>query len=411
MPEQTRGSAPVDVDLVVIGDGPAGLALGAHASLLGMKVAVIGPGAPWSATYGVWVDEIEADPIIGPRLNEVFAARTDRIVVWGNRRHELGRRYAVIHNMNLRQILVEQIRSTGGQHLAAQVTDVTSMEGHSRVMSTDGEMTVGHVCDASGVQGWRSGARAAQRLAMVPAWQTAYGVVVDEVPADAAVSVDLPTLMDFRLPIDATDTEFGAPTFCYVIPTGKGWLVEETVLAARQPVEPELLRDRLIARLGPSGADIVRTAEREGRIETVRIPMGGSVMRHGEQPIPFGAAAGMIHPATGYSVTAALRAAPRLARALATGRDPWDAVAPRGARGARRLHQYGAEVLVSMSQTQIAEFFDTFFDLPVARWQAYLRVDSSPGELMAAMARVFRAASPRTRRALMTADPRSLRLR
>jgi hypothetical protein len=64
-----------------------------------------------------------------------------------------------------------------------------------------------------------------------------------------------------------------------------------------------------------------------------------------------------------------------------------------------------------MSQSQIAEFFDTFFDLPAVRWQAYLRVDSNPKELMAAMAGVFKGASPQTRRVLMTADPRSLRLR
>ncbi len=411
MSERSSRAVAPDVDLVVIGDGPAGLALGAHASRLGMSVAVIGPNTAWSATYGVWIDEIEADPIIGPHLNQVLTSRADRMLVWGNRRHELGRRYAVVHNTNLRQLLSTQVRSVGGQHLAAGVTAVTAMVAHSRVTTTEGEMTARYVCDASGMQRWRPGASAARRLAAVTAWQTAYGVVVDTLPSDAAVSVDLPTLMDFRSPGHANNAELLPPTFCYVIPTGQGWLVEETVLAARRPVDPTLLRSRLIARLGPSGADIVREAEREGRIETVRIPMGGPVIRHGELPIPFGAAAGMIHPATGYSVTAAIRAAPRLARAIAAGQDPWDAVAPRSARLSRRLHQYGAEVLLSMSQSQIAEFFDTFFDLPAVRWQAYLRVDSNPKELMAAMAGVFKGASPQTRRVLMTADPRSLRLR
>jgi len=414
MPERPSPAAGTDVDLVVIGDGPAGLALGAHASLLGMSVAVVGPHTPWSATYGVWIDEIEADPMIGPALDQVLTTRADRMLVWGNRRHELGRRYAVIHNENLRHLLCTRISSGGGQHIAAAVTAVTPMVSYSRITTTEGEITAQYVCDASGVQRWRPGAPAARRVASVPAWQTAYGVVIDALPRDAAISVDYPTLMDFRspsIPHQADSTDSSAPTFCYVIPTEQGWLVEETVLAARVPVDPAQLRDRLIARLGPSGADIVREAERDGRIEKVQIPMGGPVIRRGELPIPFGAAAGMIHPATGYSVTASIRAAPRLARALATGHDPWDAVASRSARLSRRLHQYGAEVLLSMSQTQIAEFFDTFFDLPAARWQAYLRVDSDPRELMVAMAGVFKAASPRTRRRLMTADPRSLRLR
>lgn len=411
MPNNAGAEVSPEIDLVIIGDGPAGLALGAHASLLGMSVVVVGPGAPWAATYGVWVDEIANDPIIGVRLDYVLASLSDRMLVWGHRRHELGRRYAVLHNAHLREVLTQPIIAAGGQHLKAGVTAVIPKISHSVVSTTEGEMTARSVCDASGVQRWRPGAPAARRLASVTAWQTAYGVTVDALPSDAAVSVDQATLMDFRAPVGEAGSDLGLPTFCYVIPTGEGWLVEETVLASRVPIDPVALRNRLIARLGPSGADIVREAEQAGRTEKVRIAMGGSVMRHGELPIPFGAAAGMIHPATGYSVTASIRAAPRLARALATGRDPWDAVAPRSARITRRLHQYGADVLLSMSQSQIAEFFDVFFDLPAARWQAYLRTDSTPTELMAAMAGVFKAATPQTRRALMTADPRSLRLR
>lgn len=414
MPKNGPTDTTTDIDLVVIGDGPAGLALGAHASLLGMSVAVIGPGLPWAATYGVWVDEIAKDPIIGAHLDEVLASLSDRMLVWGHRRHELGRRYGVVHNARLRKVLTAPITAAGGQHLKAGVTAVTPKIFHSVVSTTDGEMTARYVCDVSGVQRWRPGAPAARRLALATAWQTAFGVTVDALPTDAAVSVDQATLMDFRTPVGVVDgvvSDLGVPSFCYVIPTGAGWLVEETVLASRVPVDPVRLRNRLIARLGPSGADIVHEAELAGRTEMVRIAMGGPVMRHGEFPIPFGAAAGMIHPATGYSVAASVRAAPRLARALAAGSDPWHAVTPRSARISRRLHQYGADVLLSMSQSEIAEFFDVFFDLSATHWQAYLRTDATPTELMAAMAQVFRAATPQTRRSLMTADPRSLRLR
>lgn len=400
----------VDADLVVIGDGPAGLALAAHAAVLGLRVAVVGPGEEWVATYGIWVDEISADPIVGSHLDEVLRSLSDRILVWGHRRHELARRYGVLNNFALRTRLMACVEQAGGQHLTARVTEVMNRVDHSVVVTTEGEMSTRWVCDAAGMQRWREGAVARRRTASVRAWQTAYGVEVDHIPDSAEIASDLPTLMDFRLPTGAQSDDLAVPTFCYVIPTARGWLVEETVLAAKEPVDPALLRSRLVARLGPDGADLVRDAEQHDRVETVRIPMGGSLSRAGERPFAFGAAAGMIHPATGYSVSASLRSAPRVARSLARGLDPWDTMWSLKSRISRRVHQYGAQVLVGMSQRDLAEFFDVFFDLPATQWQAYLRTDSSPRELALAMAGVFRAASPQQRRLLMTADLRSLRL-
>jgi lycopene beta-cyclase len=406
-----RSQNQPEVDLAIIGDGPAGMALAAHCSLLGMKVTLIGPCRPWSATYGVWVDEIAGDPILGPRRAEILATQSDRIVVWGNSRHELGRRYGVLDNSAVTGVLHEALARAGGEHLCAAVTAVTTRPGSAVISTTEGDFTAQQVCDASGVQRWRPGAAATHRLNAVTAWQTAYGVWVDTLPDDAAVGTDLPSLMDFRIPDRSQVDELSVPTFCYVIPTAQGWLVEETVLAARTPVDPDRLRSRLVSRLGSQGEEIVREAERTGRSEKVRIPMGGPIGMAGEIPIPFGAAAGLVHPATGYSVTSSVRAAPRLARALAQGGDPWAAVWPKSARVTRRLHQYGAEVLLSMSQAQIAEFFDAFFELPAAKWQAYLRVDSSPRELFTTMAHMFRGASGQTRMRLMTGNPRSLRLK
>ena len=45
------------LDQVVIGCGPAGLALAAESVKLGLKVGLIGPDPPFTNNYGVWEDE------------------------------------------------------------------------------------------------------------------------------------------------------------------------------------------------------------------------------------------------------------------------------------------------------------------------------------------------------------------
>jgi lycopene beta-cyclase len=116
--------------------------------------------------------------------------------------------------------------------------------------------------------------------------------------------------------------------------------------------------------------------------------------------VGFGAAAGYVHPATGYSVAASLRAAPRVAAAIADslGRaddprrlalDAWNAVWPPEARRARALHAYGAGSVLRMSPNEIALFFDAFFSLPPHQWAEYLRVDTNAAAVSGVMHDVF----------------------
>jgi lycopene beta-cyclase len=215
--------------------------------------------------------------------------------------------------------------------------------------------------------------------------QTAFGVVLPEPPAgfDRAAA----TLMDLR-PLPGPGP---APTFCYVVPVDDGWLVEETVLAGRPPVPAERLRARLGARIGPGGPAVVEAA---GRVERVVVPMGGPGPDRRRPVVAFGAAAGLTHPATGFSVAASLRAAPRVAAVIAEGPGDlgriWDAVWPRSMRRTRRLHDYGLEVLLGLDSAELATFFDAFFDLPEDVWAPYLRVDASPGEVSRTMTGVLR---------------------
>ena len=145
--------------------------------------------------------------------------------------------------------------------------------------------------------------------------------------------------------------------------------------------------------------------------------MGGPLPAAGQPVVAFGAAAGYIHPATGYSLGASLRAVPRVVDAIAAASnatgliDPsliWEAVWPTASRRTRVFHDFGLETLMRLDGDGVAEFFGVFFDLPVDRWSAYLRIDASPAETARAMTELFKASSWRLRRKLALANPTAL---
>jgi lycopene beta-cyclase len=312
-----------------------------------------------------------------------FATTAAGVIVHGHRRHEIARPYAVFDNERLRARLAAGVPI----HLA-RAEQIRHMRWGSRVLTTGGDVDARLVVEATGT------------AAQATAAQTAYGVVLPRPPP--GIDDRIPTLMDLR---PAENAGSGPPSFCYAVPVVDGWLVEETVLAARPPVPPAELRARLVARIGEHTV---------ARTERVTIPVGGRLPRH-RSPVPrFGAAAGYAHPATGYSVAASLRAAPRVAAAIERAchsrqrpdaSEVWRAVWPRRLRRTRALHAYGLELLLRLDQSQLATFFDVFFELPVAVWAPYLRIDAAPREVSRAMAAVLRGL-PRGVRRRLVVDPR-----
>ncbi len=59
------------LDLVVIGCGPAGLALAAESAKLGLSVGLISPDLPFTNNYGVWEDEFKGN-VFGPFLESLY---------------------------------------------------------------------------------------------------------------------------------------------------------------------------------------------------------------------------------------------------------------------------------------------------------------------------------------------------
>ena len=399
-------AADAMVDAVVVGAGPAALALGAACAQRGVVVCTLGPSAPWVSTYGVWLDDLDESVVAGDPTVVASSSSIDLVVGDGRdgpRRTRLARRYGVLDNAVLRA------RLGRAAHIDATVTGVRRRGDGHEVLTTDGSVQARLVIDATGAvptflaeRNQRAGA----------ARQTAYGLVLDHRPGE--LGGDEAVLMDWRPP--SPDPRFASdPTFAYVVPLGAGrWLVEETSLARQVPMSVDELRARLAARLG---ADLTHRAE---HVEHVSIPMAPGTPDLSQHIVGFGAAAGYQHPATGYSVAASLRAAPRVAAAIeASLRNAgpaatpeaeavWAAVWPQQYRRARALHDYGLAALLGLPAHTMGEFFAAFFAMPTEQWAAYLRVDTTPGEVAAVMRGVFGAVDWQLRLRLMRGNPRLL---
>ncbi|HSJ46568.1 MAG TPA: lycopene cyclase family protein [Euzebyales bacterium] len=370
-------------DVLVVGAGPAGRAAAAACARANLDVHLVAPrpDAAWPQTYGAWLDELTgagAERLAGHQ----WAAVTVRTV--GPTFRDLGRTYALIDNERLRGALTDgvDVTQTAGRANRLDVDDtgvvVTLVDGR--------RLAARAVVDATGHPA-AFGRRARSGLAH----QVAYGVVArfDQPP----VAPGTMCLMD----LDATPFDDGGPpTFLYAMDLGDGlWFTEETSLAARPAVPLGLLERRLRHRLAARGCTPleIRHTERCAFAMNAPLPPGGPA-------IAFGAAAAMIHPATGYHVAEALRRAPLLAAtvrdAMVGGAGP-RAIARAGQRAVwtsadhRRdaLYRLGLDVLLSLDTDATQAFFDGFFSLPPRDWQGYVSRTSSPLGVQRTMTRLM----------------------
>jgi len=366
-----------DVDVVVVGAGPAGWAAAAAIAMAGLEVTLVAPltEAPWPGVYGAWVDEV-AGLGAGLGRGDVWRVRWANPVVVGTERRELDRPFGLVDNAALRSALRQQLAAAGGSAVPGWVVGSNHDRWRSTVVLSDGRIFSGRVIvDASGAD-----AALVQRPKRPrPAMQTTHAVVVRRPsPPDSCVLIDLSTG-------PADDAE---PTYLTAIDIGDGTtMAAETSLVRRPELPADIVTHRLDARLASWGLDDHAVLASESACEPVVLARPASIQRE----VGFGAAAAQVHPLASLGTT--LLAAPVLATALAdalrgrqatpaaASRAAWDAVWPHARRRARQVDQHGLEVLARHDRGGQRRFIDALFALDRDQWTSYLTGDLAPRDV------------------------------
>lgn len=378
------GSEQSNWDVAVLGSGPAGLAIAHACSIRELRVVVVAsePVAPWANSYGCWEGGAR-----GLGLEGCIQSKFERPVVTSGdgRSHELKAAYLRLDTVRLQRALTERCRTSAVHLQKGSVSRLEHSSSHTTAFIDTGAVVKARlVIDATGARSTLS-----QRSRTAPTgYQTAYGVWLRVAPNQVPAHM---TLMDWR-PVSAPAQ---LPSFLYAIPESSDRLfLQETCLATQEPVAFEILEQRLRERLAQLGLE---GAEQTG-IERCLIPMGSGLPLPGQEVLPFGAAAGLIHPATGYQLTRSLRAAPLVADVIAatirqSRRETIDQALgvlwSKQSRHAFAMYQMGLEVILSMNPAQLRVFMARFFLLPTPLWLSFMEGTLPARDIASAMWRVF----------------------
>lgn len=392
---------PKTTQVIILGGGPAAVAMSASLVALGIEVVAISPRwpSPWPHTYGVWEDELE------PWAKAAIAHRwTQPAVAFEGDWRPLDRAYVRLDNASLQAALLAQGRPMCVEGLATAIahSPVGSRVTWQPTHDPDARHTLEAklVIDASG----HKSPFISRVSTRAPSFQTAYGVKLSaQTFAKSAWSMPPGgmALMDYRGPQpDHT------ATFLYAMALEGGEVfVEETAMSARPMVGQEELERRLWRRLGlsPTPDEILAR-------EWCWIPMGVALPDPGQRTLAYGGAASMVHPASGYQLARVLSWRHEVAEVIARGlrrsdhpsliaRAYWETLWSQARQRQHALYLFGLEALLQMQPQALTRFFETFFSQP--QWGGYLSGTLSNAQLCAMMLQIFGVSDSAMRAKLM----------
>ncbi|PKU88076.1 lycopene epsilon cyclase, chloroplastic isoform X1 [Dendrobium catenatum] len=374
------------LELIVVGCGPAGMSLATEAAKSGLRVGLIGPDLPFTNNYGVWEDEFKGLGLEGCiehvwQDTIAYLDSNDPILI--------GRAYGRVSRHLLHAELLRRCQETGVRFLDSKVEKIIEASDGSSVVVCEGDLMI--PCRLATVASGAASGKLLQYEVGGPrvSVQTAYGVEaeVGNNPYDPRTMV----FMDYRDHVkgNMTSSDEEYPTFLYVMPMSSTRVFfEETCLASRNAMPFDLLKSKLMSRLDAMGVRILKIYEEEWSY----IPVGGSLPSTEQKNLAFGAAASMVHPATGYSIVRSLSEAPKYASVItnilkrnAYSRQikikgnvynpsalAWRTLWPQERKRQRAFFLFGLALILQLDIDGIRIFFQTFFRLPDWMWQGFL---------------------------------------
>ncbi|XP_064948063.1 lycopene epsilon cyclase, chloroplastic-like isoform X3 [Musa acuminata AAA Group] len=389
-------SAASTLDLIVIGCGPAGLSLAAESAKKGLQVGLIGPDLPFTNNYGVWEDEFK-DLGLESCIEHVWH---DTIVYLdSNDPILIGRAYGRVSRHLLHEELLRRCQEYGVMYLDSKVEKIIEASNGCSMVVCDKDLMI--PCRLATVASGAASGKLLEYDVGGPrvSVQTAYGVEVEveNNPYDPSLMV----FMDYRDYVKNKQKcpEAEYPTFLYAMPMSSTRVFfEETCLASRNAMPFDLLKRKLMSRLDTMGIKVLKVYEEEWSY----IPVGGSLPNTEQKNLAFGAAASMVHPATGYSVVRSLSEAPTYASVIATilkkeifpdqnsmisninnpSMLAWRTLWPQERKRQRSFFLFGLALILQLDIEGIRTFFQAFFQLPNWMWQGFLGSSLSSVDLI-----------------------------
>ena len=411
-------------DVLVLGAGPAGMAIASALGKENLKVDVLspkGPEEPWPNTYGIWGTEVDQ---LG--LENLLEFRWKNTVsFFGNgssEKHHAENKptkhlldYGLFDKKKLHSYWLNECNDSFINWHEGWANKIKFEKYKSTVTTKEGKVYSARlVIDATGYDPVFLKLRSSEPVAV----QTCYGIVGSF--SKPPLEKDQFVLMDYRSDHLTESQRKEPPTFLYAMDMGNGkYFLEETQLGLVKPFTMDELKERLEKRL--AHRDIEITSKQHEELGLF-LPMNMPIPDFRQPILGYGGAASMVHPASGYLLGNVLRRAPLVAKAISKAmtdhklptmliaKKGWESLWSTELIRKKSLYQFGLEKLMRFDEKLLREFFECFFKLPKSQWYGFLTDTLSLKEIVNAMWVMFLRAPWSVKKGLMIMRGREFKM-